>query len=104
MTSMSFGSKQMVLYCSLSIFLGTANVLFVFFGVVLFALAAVGAFFAVYLSVCQIVRLSTPEPLKITVKDRSKQKYFSDIIFGPVLVFVYRSYLSTMVVASQGCA
>ena len=54
-------------------------------------LSVVGACFAVYLSVCQIVRLSTPEPLKITVKDRSKQKYFSDIIFGPVLVFAFNS-------------
>ena len=74
-------------------FLGAADVLFVFYGVALFALAAVGLLccLSAYMSVCQFVRLSTPEPPKITVKVRSKPKYFSDIIFGPVLVFAFNS-------------
>ena len=49
-------------------------------------------------AVCQFVRLSTPEPHKITVKVRSKPKYFSDIILETAYFTSERSTYEHIVV------
>ena len=81
--SVSLVSKQIVLYCSLSISYSYSLLCFI-------ALTTVGVCFAVCLSahlsiclyLCQSVRLSTSLPPKIRVNVRPKPRYFGDIIFG----------------------